>query len=810
MLVFWNNGFLRQLILLGVWLFGNNENEILALDQTGERHVDLYGSDGSPFARLVPDLHGGELEGPREWHDRATTAGRASEEGHAGRAGDRSDTAEGRDSSTRPASHHLSAPLTLLTLQKVLAYTREGAPLPLAVAAAGPRLRLAGEHVAVFFFPGAAASLRCDAAGDVGGAAPARAPRAATLDSPTLLHGGTSAGVYCRVVRGPSLSGVTAAMQRAAWWYGRPCPSVFAGGAALAPLHLPGSELAEAHGDVEGEGDGEAMRGGEAASLTALLPASSALRGTCLPLCVEVIAPRVVQPFAASSSPAQLRGGARRGAPVGRVLSVAQSLVARVVHRLASGASAAGAATPLDPADAELRAAAAQFVSLIDLLWRRRRCALVELAVERYPVAMTEWMLSPELHASANGGGVAAVHEVQRTRRAFGHVRVLRCRGRVSPAAVVTVAAPNAAAAGGAAASSSFGAGGALASSSAAAVVAAVPGRGLHPASLAAAPGVVLSVSLTAVRSHVRLLDLANTTTLSSLDGIGGCTALEKIVLTRCTQLRSLSPLGAAPALRDVVASQSGIFDITGLAQSRTLVSLSLYGCLHLTDVSACGAIPTLRDMFISESTVEMLDGLRDSRSLARLGMRYCDIPLLAALSPVASLTVLHAASSGLTSVDALQHCAALEVVEVSACAQLADLGPLGLAPSVREIDATGSGVRHVAGLSRSSSLEKLLLSHCVHLDDVGPLRQCRRLRVLHLSGIPVRHLEGLAESPLLEHLDISFCRQLVSYAVLPRLPRLRHVSMAGCTAAQRRAEEVAAVVAALRTGRSDATVVLR
>lgn len=300
--------------------------------------------------------------------------------------------------------------------------------------------------------------------------------------------------------------------------------------------------------------------------------------------------------------------------------------------------------------------------------------------------------------------------------RAFRCICVLRCRGRATQTCVVTA---------GAAATVT----GPAASSSTPLAASVVAGRGLRPAAPAAAAGVYFSLSLTAVRPHLRLLDLSNTTALSSLDGMEVFVALEKIVLTLCSQLRSLSPLGAAPSLRDTVASQSGIFDFTGLAQGRTLPSLSLQGCLDLTDVSACGAIPMVRNMFISESTVTVFDGLRESHSLARLGVRDCDVPLVTALSPMSS-SIMHA-SSTTPSPPLWLRSTTLRGGDLdgSACAQLADLGPLGLPPCLREVEATGSGVLHVSRLSRSCSLERLLLAQCIHLDEVGPLDQCFSLR---------------------------------------------------------------------------------
>ncbi|KAK7201538.1 hypothetical protein NESM_000217800 [Novymonas esmeraldas] len=811
MLVFWNNGFLRPLILLGVWLFGNTENEILTLDNAGERHIDLYGSDGSPFARLAPDLRGDGTASVTTNAARETTAmddggGRDGKQDSTATLGSTAGVCDCRGAAARtaaatsPRAHHLPTHV----LQEVLAYRQEGPPLPLAVAAAGPQLRLVGERVGVFLFPGAATSLRGGARPAASGGSFGGAAALQRYTAPSIQHGsqtlayrarslaGCGAALadetepsHCRVVRGPSLEGVTAAMCSSAWWYGRPA-------ARSASLRAAGVERSLIAGHDECAVD--STDGGGRASTC-----------VCIPLCVEVVSPRVLPRCAATTD----GGGGGGGGLTRRVWRAAREAVACVVGRVPfRSRSVPREAPPLDPADERLQRTAAQFVALVNRLWRLHRCALVELVVERYPVGLTEWLLTPEqrVHARVGAGGRVAAGggdwcaassldaEVARGRRAFQHLRVLRCRGRVSQSALVTVgaAAPTVV-------SRSELSSGAVSASSP------IAGRQLHPATLLSASAcLVSSLSLTAVRPHLRLIDLSNTTTLTSLDGLEAFVSLEKIVLTRCARLRSLSPLGAAPSLRDVVASQSGIVELTGLARSRTIVSLSLYGCLRLTDVSACGAIATLHDVFVSESTVTVLDGLRESRSLARLGMRYCDVPLLTALSPVSSLTVLHASGSMLTSVVALQHCASLEVVEVSACAQLFDLGPLGLAPNLRELDATGSGVRQVTGLERSCSLERLSLAQCVHLDDVGPLGLCASLRDLQLSGVPVRQLDGLASAPSLRYLDISFCRQLASFSVLPSLRKLRRVSMGGCTMAQRRGDEAAAVVASL-TSRLDA-----
>ncbi|KPA74493.1 hypothetical protein ABB37_09158 [Leptomonas pyrrhocoris] len=824
MLFFWNNGFLRPLISLGVWLFGNNENEVLTLDNDGERYVDAYGSEGSPFARLVPDLHGGDRTAGLE-NDVVRRVVRRQQQAHAHRmlssstARLRDDTGACMESESEVAEEedigNLPTYLCTTTLQSILEYRLEFAPLPLAVAAAGPRLRLAGELTSIFYFPGAACCVRAApslsassinnpaaAAASSGVYAGSFAPPTRWSSPPVQAHESPPAMRRCsrmggrllwgearlphtRKVHGTSLAGLTRAMRRSAWWYGRITP---------AGLHGMGTVFSPATSDLDDDealseiGESGQTRGAGEASMHVPHDRYHA----CLPLCVEVVAPRVAVPTAAP----QIREAfSARAVWTARVWGWVRHPLSAAHQTDSCGDSRKR--TLLAPLDAELQVTVLRFVTLMDQLWCERRCALTELAMERFPIALAEWMLSPDLHPisavhcpttlkkatsqSDMSKMEASLFSVSRGRRAFRHVHTLKCRGRVGQASAEAMSAANAVA------------------------------RGTTPLpALSAATGgsaSVLSLSFTSVQPHLRVLDLSSSA-VASLSGVEAFPLLEKVTLTGCAQLSSLSPLGLAPALREIVASQSGIYDVDGLARSSTLVSLSLYGCLNLTDVSACGRIPTLRDLFISESTVEVVEGLQESRSLVRLGMRYCDVSVLAALSSVSSLRILHASSSTLTSVAALQYCVSLEVVEVAACAQLIDVGPLGLAPRLLELDASGSGVRHVDGLRYSGSLEKLLLAQCTQLEDCGLLGRCVRLRQLSLTGTRVRSLDGLAGAPALMWLDVSFCRQLANFGVLLQLPQLRQVMVRGCTEALRRPEDAESVMASLCARRKRVVVI--
>ncbi|KPI85075.1 hypothetical protein ABL78_5880 [Leptomonas seymouri] len=813
MLLCWNNGFLRPLIQLGVWMFGNNENEVLTLDNEGERLVDAYGSEGSPFARLLPDLHGGDhtagLEGDT-WR-----AGRRKREGHTHRVLNRTaakngaDMWAGEDTESEEADINSSSTyLCTTTLRLILEYRLESAPLPLAVAAASPRLRFLGEQTSIFYFPGAACCVR--AAPTSSSSIAVTAPSSISTDvclstlwqsSPStqahvshtsmhrymLMSGGSSycdaSPQYTRKVRGTSLASLTRSMRCSAWWYGRATPA----GLQTEDAVFSHAKEDAPHDDALPEWEKGELTGG---ADNALVSAPQGQYYACLPLCVEVVAPRVAEPAPApparvASRPCALWTAGMWGWML-HPLSAALHMELRSESRTASC---------LAPIDAELQITVHRFVALVDQLWCERRCALVELAMERFPLALTEWMLSPDLHATSvqpgalNGDAersdVSALNEsyasVVRVRRAFRHIHMLKCRGRVAQASAGAMHAVTAVARG------------------------AAPLRALSASSADVAR--LLPLSFTSVQPHLRVLDLSGSA-VASLDGLEAFPLLEKVVLTGCVRLESLSPLGLVPSLREIVASQSGIYDVDGLARSSTLVTLSLYGCLNLTDVGACGRIPTLRDLFISESTVEMLEGLQESRSLVRLGMRYCDVLVLAALSSVSSLRILHASSSTLTSVAALQYCVSLEVVEVAACAQLVDLGPLGLAPRLLELDASGSGVRRIDGLRHSTSLEKLLLAQCIYLEDIDHLGQCVHLRQLSLTGARIRSLDGLAGAPALMWLDVSFCRQLSSFSVLLQLPQLHQVLVGGCTEALRRPDDVQGIVSNLRARRKKVMVI--
>ena len=377
MLLFWNNGFLRPLIQLGIWLFGNNENEFLTLDNEGERRVDAYGSEGSPFARLAPDLHDGGRTARLE-AGVARRVGRRKERANTGVVTRDDDRCDDEGSCGCGVTYLCSC-----TLHLILEYWLESAPLPLAVAAAGPRLRLAGEQTGVFYFPGAASCVRATAVlpvatsaagGSSGGAAAAGSTGvyiAPPLPESSIVlrqHGRCSGGALCspttRHVRGTSLMSLSHAMPHSAWWYGRDTPAAhYHCHAVLGTAAATGDG-----GDAACEAEGRDVTSDGAVDASRRLCA-------CLPLSVEVVAPRIAVPAAAA--PTKDAVGATASVPACLWRWLRQPFFALFV----GGTSCEGREerAPALSVDAETQRAALQFVALLDQLWCQRRCALVEL-----------------------------------------------------------------------------------------------------------------------------------------------------------------------------------------------------------------------------------------------------------------------------------------------------------------------------------------------------------------------------------------------------------------------------------------------
>lgn len=287
-------------------------------------------------------------------------------------------------------------------------------------------------------------------------------------------------------------------------------------------------------------------------------------------------------------------------------------------------------------------------------------------------------------------------------------------------------------------------------------------------------------------------LDLAYSG-VSDLSGLTrhGTPHLARVSVKGCKGLRSLSPLGELPALREVVASQSAVASVNGLACSRSLVSVSFYGCLGLDDLSPLGAVPTLQELYASESNVTSIHGLGHSRSLSHLGLRYCDLASLEALAGIPTLRVLNVSCTPIASVQCLSRAPALTHIDLTSCAQLRDVGPLGSVATLTEILASGSGVASVLGLGQAAGLRLLLLNNCAELRALPGLGAARHLTWLELNSSGVADIAGLASSPSLAVLDVGFCKRLEDLSVLMELPALRQVKVAG-----------SAGVPALATGR--------
>ena len=159
-----------------------------------------------------------------------------------------------------------------------------------------------------------------------------------------------------------------------------------------------------------------------------------------------------------------------------------------------------------------------------------------------------------------------------------------------------------------------------------------------------------------------------------SLDGCSALTSLahlpamgenlQRLSVNDCTALKSLDGLRDFPGLVAFSANSSGLSDLNGLCAMPALTSLSLENCPQLKDATPIGRLEKLERVELMNSAVTTLPQAWGG-PLSELQIKGCkDLTALGVL-PV---TLRHLQARGcttLTSLQGLQACSMLEMVEV-------------------------------------------------------------------------------------------------------------------------------------------------
>lgn len=159
-----------------------------------------------------------------------------------------------------------------------------------------------------------------------------------------------------------------------------------------------------------------------------------------------------------------------------------------------------------------------------------------------------------------------------------------------------------------------------------------------------------------------------------SLDGCSALTSLahlpamgenlQRLSVNDCTALKNLDGLRDFPSLIAFSANSSGLSDLNGLCAMPALTSLSLENCPQLKDATPIGQLEKLEQVDLKNSAVTTLPQAWRG-PLSEMQIKGCkDLTALGVL-PVTLRNLQARGCTMLTSLQGLQACSVLEVVEV-------------------------------------------------------------------------------------------------------------------------------------------------
>jgi Leucine-rich repeat (LRR) protein len=303
---------------------------------------------------------------------------------------------------------------------------------------------------------------------------------------------------------------------------------------------------------------------------------------------------------------------------------------------------------------------------------------------------------------------------------------------------------------------------------------------------------------------------------------------VEKLDLSRCPKLTSVSYLAACTSLQDLNLSYSGVADLRGLDWLPALETLDLRGTTprNPARLALCGALTSLSadkhcavpmEVLAYCATHIVLTGVdaESSGTLERVDecivLRELDLKMsgtkdedVARLATIATLEVLrldntlvedvsalriapklkelHLNETAVTSVEDLELIVTLEKLTLAGCVGITSVANLTSCPALRELDLDATHVTDagIEGLEHIPTLTTLRLVTCASIATVSCLRLCACLRELDISQtmVTAEGIVGLGEVRTLETLKMKYCKVLTDVKALKGSRALRTIDL--------------------------------
>ncbi|KAJ9548435.1 hypothetical protein OSB04_020978 [Centaurea solstitialis] len=270
---------------------------------------------------------------------------------------------------------------------------------------------------------------------------------------------------------------------------------------------------------------------------------------------------------------------------------------------------------------------------------------------------------------------------------------------------------------------------------------------------------------------------LTSLTNLQTLD-ISGSTLFEDFHDLSLESLVSLKTLDLSGTNLDLLPSNIG-----------SPRYLNLKGCTRLKELSCTEPLLHLEILDVSGSknldkiNEELFNGMKRLRVLNLSETNVAVLPSVSNLSDLRELLLSGCAS--LVRLPTLESVTKLEVLDVSHCSALEDIGNSSFERMSRleKLDLSETKIKSLPSLPHPSNLRQLLLNNTTNLQNLQLNASFPNLVELNLSGITSLAPNGaefLKDISSLQILDLS-CTSLVRLPSMSALSNLSHLFLAGC-----------------------------
>ena len=227
--------------------------------------------------------------------------------------------------------------------------------------------------------------------------------------------------------------------------------------------------------------------------------------------------------------------------------------------------------------------------------------------------------------------------------------------------------------------------------------------------------------------------------------------------------------------LTRLIASYSGIKNLTGLQRARNLKVLSLY-TNEISDLSPLSALKQLTSLNLAGNNITDLSALAGLKYLTDLDLRSNNVTDLSALAGLKYLTWLDLGFNSITDISALAKLTQLTDLDL-VFNSITDISPLAELKKLPGLDLGHNNITDISPLAELKQLDGRLALSDNSITDISALAELKNLTWLELSNNNITDLSALAELKYLTGLKLRR-GDISDVSALAELKQLKHLEL--------------------------------